>query len=69
MAEKQQPGLIGDRLSKDVHYFAWSSGEDRQAKNSQVQSLPLSGPRPAPVHGAVFMIGQQDFAGRRQHQA
>src|SRR5947207_2633063 len=69
MAEKQQAGLIGDRFSEGVDNFAGSSRASWQPNNSQGQSLPLSGALPAPVHSAVFMVGQKDFAGRGQDKA
>src|SRR5260370_15221376 len=69
MAEKQQPGWIGDRFSEGVDNCAGSARTSRQLKNSQGQSLPLSGALPAPVHSAVFMVGQKDFTGRGQDKA
>ena len=44
-------------------------GRTGSAKGPQRQAPALGGPLPAPVHGSVFVVGQQDFARRRQATA
>ncbi len=69
MAEEKQPRPGRHGGASGVHDLVRVARQDRHRKSSQRQAKPLSGTFPAPVHGAVFVIGQQDFAWRGQCQA
>src|SRR4051812_38180102 len=43
-------------------------GQDGQGEGAQCQPLPLGSAFPAPVHGAVLVVRQEDLAGGGQAQ-
>ena len=68
MAEEQESSPSGQRGLERRHDFFRALGRDWQRESPQPQPLALGGPLPAPLHRPVFMVGEQDFPGRRQLQ-
>jgi hypothetical protein len=69
MAEKNESGALGHGRAKSVDDCLRVLGENRQGQRPQRQTLALGGSFPAPVHGAVLVIGEQDFSRVAQGQS
>src|SRR5262249_49290445 len=63
VAEEEQPGALGHGLCGGVDDLGGILGQGGQGESADGQPEAPSGALPAPVHGAVLVVGEQDLAG------
>jgi hypothetical protein len=68
VAEEEQLCMWTQGRPRSLHDLVRLSGQHRQIQDPNVESLPLSRALPAPPHGEILVVGQNDLPRRVQYQ-